>query len=533
MPADGLAAGLQASLQPLVAVDAPAHNDMQSMAMVYAARDWQPIWTGSADALARGQLVVERLAAADREGLDPEDYGVSQIAALAAKADMASLVERETLISAALIRYARDVHTGRLRSTMNGFDIPLSTLPFEAGGFLTAASTVPDLASLLDALPPALPAYARLRTLLASLSAKSGEHWTPVPNVGKVAPGAVSAMIPALRQRLTQSGDFKGELAGSTYDPPLVEAMKHFQARHGLNNDGVIGAQTYAALGDGTGSRLREIKVNMERLRHFDPDPSGPYFVVNIPDYRLQLITPDEATGKPVVAYEQHVVVGTAKDQTPTFSADMSYIEFNPNWHVPKSIAIKEMLPKIRADPGYLERNSYLLLSGGQPVNPWLVDWSQVNAQNFPYRVRQTPGGQNALGQMKFMFPNSYNVYIHDTPSKALFARQRRSFSHGCIRLMKPMELADLLLQPQGWSDAMIHSVLDAGRTRVVTLKQAIPVHIIYLTAWVDENGKPQFREDLYDRDEVLATRLEARRGRLLELPGAPTEAHAQQQSPT
>lgn len=529
----GLPAAIQAALGPAVPADGVARSDVEAMAQVYAARGWQPIWSGQDSADERGRLVDARLAAADADGLRPADYGVEQVRKLEGKGDGEAAARRELLRSAGLLRYARDLHSGRLHSTENGFDISLDTLPFDPGAMLAAAASVPDLGALLDALAPQSPAYARLKTLLASLTVHAPTHWTNVPDVGKLEPGAASPAIPALRRRLKEAGDFKGDLASPLYDAPLVEAVKRFQARHGLHDDGIIGTMTYAAFNDMPVDRRRQVEVNMERLRHLDPDESAEYFFVNVPDYRLQLLEPGDRPGETRVAYEQHVVVGTEKDQTPSFSAVMSYIELNPNWHVPKSIAVREMLPKIRMDPGYLERNSYLLLSGGEPVNPWLINWNGITAQNFPFRIRQTPGDQNALGQMKFMFPNRYNVYIHDTPSKALFNRSRRSFSHGCIRLMKPMELADLLLGRQGWDETRVRGVLDAGKTRVVTLKDAIPVHIAYMTAWVDDKGRAQFRDDIYHLDGGLADRLDAARPPLLELPAAAREAHTQAQSPT
>ncbi|HZC01403.1 MAG TPA: L,D-transpeptidase family protein, partial [Gammaproteobacteria bacterium] len=273
--------------------------------------------------------------------------------------------------------------------------------------------------------------------------------------------------------------------------------------RHGLAADGVVGASTLAALNVPVGARIRQIELNMERWRWLPQDLGERYILVNIANFALDVVE----NGQSVLT--MRVVAGKPTRRTPFFSAQMTYVVLSPHWYVPPTIAIQDKLPLIRRDPKYMARQNLKIFSdgpgGATRVDPRAIDWSSVSARNFPYRLRQDPGPRNALGRVKFMFPNSYHVYLHDTPSRELFARAERAFSSGCIRLEKPIELAEYLLRDDPrWSRQSILSSIDRGREQVVHLPAPIPVHLFYWTTWMSDEGVVHFRKDIYERDHVL-----------------------------
>jgi murein L,D-transpeptidase YcbB/YkuD len=294
--------------------------------------------------------------------------------------------------------------------------------------------------------------------------------------------------------------------APELYDEDLKAAVLRFQERHGLARDGRVGPKTLAALNVPLERRIRQMVLNLERRRWMPDDRGQRYVFVNLADFELKVV--DE----PKTVLDTRVVVGAPYHRTPVFSAEMTYVEINPYWNVPPSIARNELLPKIKADPGYLAANGFQLLSdwsdGAAALDPWSIDWSGVTPATFTYRLRQEPGDGNALGRIKFMFPNSFNVYLHDTPARALFDQAERSFSHGCIRVYQPEFFAAVVLARDGWSLDRIYQAIKSGERIIVTLKQPLPVHIAYLTAWVNKDGTVNFRNDVYGRDAILADAL-------------------------
>jgi L,D-transpeptidase YcbB len=305
-----------------------------------------------------------------------------------------------------------------------------------------------------------------------------------------------------MRKRLLASGEFK-EIENTVddfnlFDDALDIAVKKFQARHGLAIDGIVGPVTRAALNVSAELRRQQILLNLERWRWLPHKWDNNHVTVNTAAFSLSAHNGNENLS-------MRVIVGKEYQETPVFSERMSYIEVNPYWNVPRSIAVKELLPKIKSNPAYLTRHNYQLLSRQGAVNPWHVDWQSMNSKNFPYRIRQSPGAKNALGHIKFMFPNQFNVYMHDTPDRHLFKRARRDFSHGCIRVEKPIELALLILQDDpSWTRERLEALISAGKRRVINVRSDWMVHILYWTAWVDDYGQLQFCPDLYGRDAVL-----------------------------
>jgi L,D-transpeptidase YcbB len=314
------------------------------------------------------------------------------------------------------------------------------------------------------------------------------------------------ARVPLLRQMLAITGDFAGspDTPSEVYDPALVAAVRAFQSRHGLSDDGVVGPATHAALDVPVEARIRQMAINMERRRWMPQDLGERYVFVNIADAFLKVVEDVDDRERTILG--ARLVVGKPYTRTPVFSHEMSYVEINPSWGVPASIANKEFLPKLKQNPGALQAQNIRMFADQTEVDPWSVDWANVS--RMPYQLRQDPGPTNALGRIKFMFPNKHAIYIHDTPSKSLFETDSRFFSHGCMRVQDPERLAEVLLGDQGWSVDRVRAQIASGERRVVNLKNKVPVHITYLTAWVNKDGTVHFRNDVYDRDPQLAAAI-------------------------
>jgi murein L,D-transpeptidase YcbB/YkuD len=266
-----------------------------------------------------------------------------------------------------------------------------------------------------------------------------------------------------------------------------------------LREDGVVGPATLAALNVPVGERVRQIEMNLELWRWLPRDLGQRHIMVNITDYTMSVVE----DGREVMGSK--VIVGKPSRPTPVFAGEMSYLVLNPYWHVPPTIAVKDKLPKLRRNPYALSRQRIRVFAGGKEINPGRVNWRRVNARNLRYHFRQDPGPRNALGRIKFMFPNRYSVYLHDTPSKYLFNRDNRTFSSGCVRVADPIDLAEYLLSDSGWSRKAIVSKTRGKRQRRVNLSEKVPVYILYWTAWVDDAGETHFRRDIYEHDKRLA----------------------------
>ncbi len=316
--------------------------------------------------------------------------------------------------------------------------------------------------------------------------------------------------VAEVRSRLRASGDLSADAAEDrVFDAPLAEAVRRFQRRHGLDPDGVVGAGTVTQMNVPAGERARQLQTNLERWRWLPNDLGQRHIEVNIAGFEVRVVE----NGRVVQLHR--AIVGRQYRQTPIFSGTMTYLVLSPYWHVPPTIAAVDKLPILRSDPGSLTAQGIVVLDQmtNEPVDPATVDWSQITGAelNRLYRLRQDPGPYNALGAVKFMFPNQYNVYLHDTPSRELFERTSRDFSSGCIRIDRPLDLAEYLLadQPE-WTRARIDSVAAGGVERVVRLNRGVPVHLLYWTAWVDDDGTLNFRPDIYGRDQTVSRALEA-----------------------
>jgi len=350
------------------------------------------------------------------------------------------------------------------------------------------------------------PEYRNLRKALIQykiIQANGG--WPYIPSGSKIERGYRTERVKLLRQRLIISGDLGKDSPdnGSLYDDNLVNAVKNFQRRHGLDNDGIVGPSTLAALNVPVDKRIDQIKINMERYRWMPKDLGTRNIQVNIPSFKLNVVQ----SGKTIMSIP--VVVGKPYWNTPLFNADMTYLILNPDWNIPRSIALEETLSKIKSDAEYLTRQNIKVYSdwnsSSSEVDPNSIDWSQFNENNFNLRFRQYPGPYNPLGRIKFLFPNRHNVYLHDTPLKHLFKKAQRNFSHGCIRVEDPVGLAVFVLSSEpGWTEEKIQSEIKRGRTQSIRISEPIPVFLFYFTSWVEDDGTIQFRDDIYGRDKDL-----------------------------
>lgn len=337
------------------------------------------------------------------------------------------------------------------------------------------------------------------------LNAMPNEDWLPLSLAPAIKPGQLDERISGIARRLILWGDLDtaSYAGGSSYDDTLKAATIRFQTRHGLDADGVIGKNTLVALNASPAQRANQILVNMERWRWLDQNMGDSFIVVNIANFDLRVYSNGE------LVMQMPVIVGRNFRKTPVFSDEIRYLVLNPTWTVPQKLAVQDKLPEIKKDVSYLKKYGFTLYDIGtnNAINPNNVDWARLHKQ-FPYRLVQAPGPLNALGQIKFMFPNPYDVYLHDTPSRELFSQNERAFSSGCIRVSKPIELTELLLRPQGITTEKINQLLATQNTVTVNLKQAMPVHIEYWTAWVDNSGTLQFRADIYQRDAAVLEKL-------------------------
>lgn len=356
----------------------------------------------------------------------------------------------------------------------------------------------------LSPIEPVHPQYQGLKYRLQRYyRAESEPHWPVFRFSGEaVAPGDTLPMLCELRHRLFLLGDLEQDSLSEAMDSTLLKAIKDFQERHGLDTTGRLDAGLAAALNVPMAQRIRTMLLNMERLRWVNPTPPGNMLLVNIPEYRLHVFE----EGKE--AWSMKVVVGTAATRTVIFNGALSQIAFSPYWNVPRSIVRKEIVPAMRRDPGYLARQRMEVIKGGQAVPPGTIDWRTWQGDG-PFLVRQRPGPHNSLGLVKFLFPNEHAIYLHDTPAKERFTPQKRAFSHGCIRLSEPQRLAAHLLRADSaWTPEAIGAAMQAGQERMVRVDPPMPVSICYFTAWVDRQGRLNFRDDVYGHDARLAKEL-------------------------
>jgi murein L,D-transpeptidase YcbB/YkuD len=488
----------------------PIRQRREALEAYYQTFGGELLWLASS----RANAIISRLKDAEADGLDSNDYPSKQLATLAAtgsSTDKRGLAIIELYFSSAFLEYASNLKVGRFLPNKIDPNFFIESRTIDQPSALKDLAQTDSIDRFFDAWQPPSQRYAALRSVLAkyrALAAKGG--WRTVPLGESIRPGMTDPRIPAIRARLSITDGASNEVGATQtqlYGNALVEAVKRFQARQGLDADGVIGSTTIVAMNVPIQERINSIILAMERLRWMPENLGQQYLIVNIAGFELRRVN----AGK--VEERMAVVVGKPYHRTPVFSDRIRFLEFNPYWNVPPDIAVNEELPILRRNPAGLSAQGFEVVRGNQVTDPSSVDWSNVGPGHFPYQLRQRPGPNNALGRVKFMFPNSHNVYLHDSPAHSLFERTVRAFSHGCIRLSRPLDLAEQVLRVggvQGWTKDRINNVVASTKTTVVNLREPLPVHITYLTAWADD-GAANFRQDIYGHDAKLLAALEGK----------------------
>ena len=483
-------------------------TEMADLQRFYATRNYQSVWITAEVDLSLHETALTFIASADNEGLDSQDYHLQQLRQLQqqAKQSLPAAIELELRTTRAVMRLAKDLSRGRLSATAADPDWHIRQPTFDAVTFLHEAIKTRRLQQSLDDLFPQKTSYQLLKQTLILYQTLIDHHpdWIHIPNTSTIRPGDMRTIIPLIRQRIAQAYAVDGmaeyHIASKEslhYDDELVTAVKTFQVQHGLNPDGAIGKNTVRAFNIPLTWKIRQLRINMERLRWLPRDLGKRYIMVNTAGFRLIAAEQGEH------ALNMRVIVGRDYRSTPSFNGALSHMVLNPYWNVPASIARKDLLPKQQKDPAFFTTGSFKVYPNhsrdAEALDPDTIDWHAIK-RGFPYVLRQDPGTNNALGKIKFMFSNAFDIYLHDTPSKPLFQKDIRAFSSGCIRLEKPLELAAFLLGGQAVSDKFLAD-MESNKTMAVHLPKQLPIYLVYITAWVDEQEKVHFSPDIYGRD--------------------------------
>lgn len=470
----------------------------------YASRQHNPVWIGADGPVAKATQLRWILANADREGLATDEIYPGAISALWESKEPGALAELELLLTDAFFRYSEKMQSG-YRS------------PFADQAFNGITPRKPDpitrLQHVLDAedfelalqeLAPAKEEYKKLRTALASYrEIQNNGGWPTLPDGPILSLGTHHRHNAILRQRLEAEGDLKTAPTQHPYlfDQAMKLAVMNFQLRHGLNIDGTVGADTRKIMNVPVSARIAQIRLNMERWRWLPKPNKQIYIMVNTAGFTLSLFNEDETRLK------MKVITGSPKRPTPIAKGLLHTVVINPYWIVPRTIIIEDLLPRQKRDPTYFKTRGIRMFhhtTNGEEVDPATLDWSKVTKDYFPYVLRQDPGKRNPLGRIKFLFNNTYDVYLHDTPEQQLFSKDIRAFSSGCIRVHKPVRLASYLMEPLGgWSEENIAAAIESGQHLEIPIRDSIPVFLVYITTWVDDENRVYFRPDIYQWNPV------------------------------
>ena len=487
-------------------------RDHAALQEFYGQRDYEPLWVTQGQLNERAGELKSFLGQVETYGLNSKLYETpGLVLGQGADADAAALMSAELALSQTLLAYARHAQAGRLiPASLSKYltNKPEMPDPLEV---MAQVATAADLPAFLASFNPPHREFEVLRTELAKLRQIAEKGGWPTLSPGRtLKPGMHDPRTAELKQRFgipMPPPLIADPRETDHYDGAVVEAVMEFQAQHGLEADGVIGPATQQVLSLSVYDRAAQIVANMERWRWLPRNLGRKHVFVDIPGFEVRVVVDNSTT------YRGRIVVGKESNQTPVFSDEFEFIEVNPYWNVPDSIAANEVVPAVQADPDYLRRSNLELVTGyGRDerfIDPYSVNWSIVDAGNLGFRFRQPPGRGNALGSIKFMFPNKHDVYLHDTPARSLFSRQRRAFSHGCVRLHEPLKFAEALIDSDSqWNLDRIKREISKGQNQALPLPRKIPVHLTYFTAAVDENGKILLREDIYGHDRRIAAAL-------------------------
>jgi murein L,D-transpeptidase YcbB/YkuD len=500
-------------------------KDLHLIETFYKHQSYLPVWVAMKKPSERFTTLLKCIRQADREALDPQDYHLAAIEKLAAavarrhpnrKPDrLRNLADLELLSTDAFFTYASHLLSGRINPERVDPEWSATVKQVDFIRLMQTTLESNKIESVFNSLLPGHPGYVKLRnSLIRYRKIVDDGGWPKIPEGPNLHLGHSGKRVRILRARLRFENEFvKGSIFNrNKFDHHLDQAVRLFQQQHGLEVDGIVGPQTLRTLNIPTADRVRQIELNMERWRWLPRYLGNTYVIVNIADFKLEF----HDQNQPVVVIR--AVVGQNYRRTPVFSTQITHLVLNPSWSVPKIIALEDMLPQIQMDIDYLNRQRLRVfqdLNGeATEIDPATVDWKTITPDNFNYRFQQAPGSTNALGRVKFMFPNKFDVYIHDTPSQHLFAKTIRNFSSGCIRIEKPIDFAHYLMQENPrWTRENIIAAIDSGVSQTLRLPSPIPLHFIYWTAWVDGDGTLQFREDIYGRDRTLEKALHIKYG--------------------
>ncbi len=468
----------------------------------YRTQNFKPIWLTDGTLGPRGREVLTLLSAAADEGLDPQAYlptGLATFDAPLPEQDAAAMARLDIDLTAAALRYARDASGGQFdpNRLSRYHDVKPGWVP--AGQAMKVLAWSPFAASYLRSLHPTHPAYDAMKKALAEARSATPVAFSIIEDGPVVKKGSNDDRIPAVRERLAEWG-YVAATAGEA-DPTLLDAelsvqLRLFQKASDIKVSGALGPQTVAALNTGRAqSDANTLLDNMERLRWLPRDLGNRYVFVNQPAFEAKVVE----NGRTI--WETRVIVGKPGTQTALFNDEMEYVVFNPSWGVPQSIIRNEYLPKLRRDPGYLDRMGFKVVNqNGKVVPSRSISWASYGSK-VPFGVHQPPGADNALGELKFLFPNSHDIYMHDTPNRELFDRDERALSHGCVRVQNPREFAAVVL---GWTPEEVNAHAETAKSETVRLKHKIPVHITYFTAWPGDDGRIRYYKDIYGRDATM-----------------------------
>jgi murein L,D-transpeptidase YcbB/YkuD len=485
----------------------PDFVDFRSRLIAFYAPAYSPVWLNGDGPTSQALSMIALLKAADRKGLKPEDYDDGLWEEQIAHLDRSQF---DVCLTVSLMRYLADLHFGKANPGF--FHLDPQYRDFDIPNFLRLKlMRATDLNALIvGEVEPPYEEYKRTQKALADYLLKLRAPDITLSNVAAtIEPGTPYPELKLLSRRLQQLGDLSPtQPIPEKYEGEIVEAVKHFQSRHGLDPDGLLGKATIEQLNVPLSHRVLQLRLSLERWRWVPHSFLHPPIVVNIPEFTLRTLNTFYETD-----LEMKVVVGSSyENQTPVFSANLGYITFRPYWNVPRSILENEMLEKMKDDRNYLSTNHYELVNAAEKVisTPHgLTDAMLGGLTIGRYRIRQIPGPHNALGLIRFGIPNEHNVYLHDTPSQTLFSKARRDFSHGCVRVEHPVELAEWSLrETDSWTPAKIRAAMHGSRTFQVDLKNPIPVLLVYATAVVMQNGEVHFASDIYSQDALLENRL-------------------------
>jgi murein L,D-transpeptidase YcbB/YkuD len=519
-------AGQQSDIQNLVTsgnLDGmrwPNFSDYRNWVQkLYEPTGFAPAWVQGSQPSPQALLLIELFKDAAKKGLDPEDYDASRwkerLLALQGSGSGPAVARFDLALTVCTMRYVSDLHIGRINPQHFKFGLSVEQKKYDLVQFLRdRIMTASNLKAVLEEIEPPFGGYRRTEQALARyLELARIDDGEKLPDVNKpIEPGHSYSGVPRLTRFLRLVGDLPADATSAgdaqTYAGPLVDAVKRFQRRHGLDDDGRLGPAAIKQLNEPLQDRVRQLQLTLERWRWLPTEFSAPPIIVNIPDFRLRALDENNK-----VAMDMRVVVGKAlRTQTPVFTRDMTYVVLRPYWNVPPSILRSEIIPAIQRDRGYIARKRYEVATydGKVVTSGDISDEVLAQLRAGKLRVRQKPGPANALGLVKLIFPNEHNVYLHSTPSADLFSRSRRDFSHGCIRVEKPAELAAWVLRNNpGWTLERVQQGMQSDKDDVtVSLVKRVPVFIVYGTALTYENGEVHFSDDIYGHDASLAAAL-------------------------